>query len=191
MSSQAVPHVTVNQYLEIERKAEFRSEYVNGEMYAMAGGTLNHARIVRNALARLEESLRGGPCEAVASDMRLFCANYSIFTYPDIVIPCGQLRFLDDRRDTISDATAIIEVLSPSTANDDRGEKFRYYRSLASFSEYLLLAQDSVRAEHHRRQSDGSWLFREFTSPDTELELSSVNCLLKLSAVYDRVDFAN
>jgi len=189
MSSKAISLLTPEQYLEMERRSEFRSEYLNGQVFAMSGGTMNHAGIVRNVLLRLSEQLKGKRCEAFANDLRLFCARYDIFTYPDIVIGCGASKFLDDRRDTITDATAIVEVLSPGTMNYDRGEKFRYYRSLESFSEYLLLAQDTPRAEYHVRQPDGSWIFREFTSPRSAVELNSVDCRLDLESVYETVEF--
>jgi Uma2 family endonuclease len=175
MSTQAAAYLTPEQYLEIERQAEFRSEYLHGQMYAMSGGTLNHARIVANTLSSLLEQLRGGPCEPVANDLRLHSA----------------VEFQDKHRDTIVDATVIIEVLSPSTRNYDRGEKFRFYRSLPSFSEYLLLAQDPMRAEHHVRQPDGSWLFREFTTPGDILELKSIGCRLHPELLYERVVFEN
>src|SRR4051794_7973984 len=111
MSTSAFSYLTPEQYLEIERKAEFRSEYVHGEVLAMSGGTLNHAWIVANALSRLTDQLRGQSCGAVANDVRLFCALNDIFTYPDIIVTCGPHQFLDMRRDTITDATAIVEVL--------------------------------------------------------------------------------
>jgi Uma2 family endonuclease len=189
MSTSAISYLTPEQYLENERKAEFRSEYVNGEVVAMSGGTLNNAWLVANTLSRLTDQLRGKSCGAVANDVRLFCAQYNLFTYPDIIVTCGPHQFLDPRRDTITDATAIVEVLSPSTMNYDQGEKFRYYRSLQSFREYLLLAQDAVRAEHHVRQPDGAWLFREFLSPQSEIELKSIGCRLKLDSLYERVEF--
>ena len=189
MSTSPVSYLSPEQYLEIERAAEFRSEYLHGQMYAMSGGTLNHARIVANLVARLLEQLRGGPCELAANDLRLYIAREDVYTYPDIVVICGPVRFQDKHRDSIVDATVIVEVLSPSTGNYDRGEKFRFYRSLDSFSEYLLLAQDTQRAEHHVRQSDGSWLFREFTAPGDVIALRSVGCRLPLELLYERVTF--
>jgi Uma2 family endonuclease len=189
MSTQPVTYLTPEQYLDIESKAEFRSEYINGEMFAMSGGTPNHARIVLNTARRLTEQLDGRPCEAFAGDLRLYTAKYKIFTYPDVLVTCGPPRLLDARRDTLTDATVIIEVLSPSTKNYDRGEKFRFYRSLPSFSEYLLLAQEEMRAEHHVRQPDASWLFREFTGPDDEIDLKSIGCRLQLQSLYERVEF--
>ncbi len=181
--------MTAEQYLEIERRSEFRSEFLNGQVFAMSCATMNHARIVRNVLSRLSAQLRGTSYEAFANDLRLFCARDGIFAYPDIVIACGAGRFLDIRRDTITDATAVVEVLSPGTMNYDRGEKFRYYRSLESFSEYLLLAQDTPRAEHHVRQADGSWIFREFISPTSVIELTSIGCRLDFESAYETVEF--
>ena len=189
MSTQPVTYLTPEQYLEIERKAEFRSEYINGEVFAMSGATPNHARIVLNTARRLAERLDGSPCEAFDGDLRLHSAKYKIFTYPDVLVTCGPHRLLDSRRDTLTDATVIVEVLSPSTKNYDRGEKFLFYRSLPSFSEYLLLSQDAMRAEHHTRQPDGSWLFREFTAPTDEIELKSIGCRLQLQSLYERVEF--
>jgi Uma2 family endonuclease len=189
MSTQPVTYLTIEQYLEIERKAEFRSEYIHGEMFAMAGGTPNHARIVLNTARRLAEQLDGHPCEAFGGDLRLYSAKYKIFTYPDVLVTCGPNQLLDARRDTLTDATVVVEVLSPATKDYDRGEKFRFYRSLPSFSEYLLLAQDEMRAEHHVRQPDGSWLFREFTGTTDEIDLKSIGCRLQLESLYERVEF--
>jgi Uma2 family endonuclease len=189
MSTQPIPRLTPEQYLKIERAAEFRSEYIEGQMFAMAGGTRNHARVVSNASARIHEQLRGTRCEVVGSDMRVHSAHFGIYVYPDIVVTCGPDRLLDGHKDTLTDATLIVEVLSPSTQNYDRGEKFRFYRSLPSFAEYLLLPQDEIRAEHHVRQENGSWLFREFTRPDDSIELTSIGCRLILASLYERVEF--
>jgi Uma2 family endonuclease len=189
MSTQPVPYLTPEQYLEIERAAQFRSEYLRGEMFAMSGASHNHARIIISTARRLAAQLEGRPCEPAANDLRLWSEREQMFTYPDIVVTCGSTRYLDKRHDTIVDATLIVEVLSPSTRSYDRGDKFLFYRSLPSFSEYLLLSQDAIRAEHHVRQPDGSWLFREFTSPDTEIALTSIGCRLPLGALYERVEF--
>jgi Uma2 family endonuclease len=189
MSTQPVTYLTPEQYLEIESKAEFRSEYINGEMFAMSGATPNHARIVLNAARRLTEQLGGRPCEAFDGDLRLYSAKYKIFTYPDVLVTCGPHRLLEGRRDTLTDATVIVEVLSPSTKNYDRGEKFLFYRSLPSFSDYLLLSQDMMRAEHHVRRPDNSWVFREFTGPGDEIDLKSIGCRLQLHSLYERVEF--
>jgi Uma2 family endonuclease len=127
----------------------------------MAGGAVNHALIATAVAARLDEQPGDRPCAVAGSNLRLFCQQAQMLTYPDIVVFFEPAQFLDGDTDTLVDATAIVEVLSPPIQNYDRGEKFRFYRGLPSFSEYLLLAQDAVRAEHHVRQPDGSWLFRE------------------------------
>jgi Uma2 family endonuclease len=155
----------------------------------MAGASRNHGRIVGNAFAFLHTQLEGRNSEAATMDLRLAIPSRSLITYPDVFVTCGQDQYLDNRRDTLTDATLIVEVLSPSTKNYDRGEKFFFYRSLPSFGEYLLIAQDSVLVEHHVRQSDGSWLMREYTSLADEIELTSIGCRLRLEAAYARVEF--
>ena len=155
--------VTVEQYLTIEREAEFRSEYLDGKVVAMAGGARNHAMVAIATAAGLHDRLLGTPFCVALSDLRLYCKPANVLTYPDVVVFCEPARFLDGDEDTLVDAVVLIEVLSRSTQNYDRGEKFRHYRELPSFREYLLLAQNEIRAEHHVRQLDGSWLFREIT----------------------------
>ena len=182
--------VAIDRYLEIERESEFRCEYIDGQVYPVSASTHNHTRIVRNALVRLSEQLRNQPCEPVSSDLKTFIAAYRVFTYPDVVVTCGPAAYYDARRDTITDATLIIEVLSPSTKDYDRGQKFQYYRSLPSFSEYVLISQEEIRAEHYVRQSDKSWVLRDFVSPSDDLELGSIGCRLLLDSLYERVEFA-
>ncbi|HEX3877492.1 MAG TPA: Uma2 family endonuclease [Bryobacteraceae bacterium] len=190
MSTQPITKLTAEEYLELERRSEFRSEYLDGQVFAMAGGTIDHARILTNTLSALTSELGDRDCEAASSDVRVHIAAYRVFTYPDIVVWCGTPQLYGDRRDVISDATFIVEILSPSNKNYDRAEKFEYYRSLPSFSEYLLLAQDRVLAELHTRLEDGSWLFRDFTSLEDAVELKSIACRLPLQALYRHVEFA-
>ncbi len=190
MATQTFPLLTVQQYLDLERAAEFRSEYIDGQIYAMAGGGRNHALIAMEVGSSLNRQLRGKSCAAAGSDLRLYSKQEKTLTYPDIVVFCEPARFLDADRDTLTDATVIVEVLSKSTQNYDRGEKFRAYRTLPSFAEYLLLAQNEIRAEHHVRQPDGTWLFRESKSPDTQIHLAAIGCTLTLGDLYERVEFA-
>jgi Uma2 family endonuclease len=176
--------LSVEEYLKREREAQFRSEYLRGEVFAMAGGSLRHALIVAGVQARLEQQLRDKPCAVVGSDARLYCAKERMFTYPDAFVLCSDSPSLDDEDDTFTDTPLIVEVLSKSTRNYDRGEKFRCYRSLPSFREYLLLEQDAIQAEHYVRQPDGSWLMREWTGADTVVRLESIGCELRLGDVY-------
>ncbi len=189
MSTLAIPFLSPEKYLEIERQAEFRSEYINGQAYAMSGGTSNHAWIISNTLIELGGQLRGKSCGAMSSDMRVYSKTYGLYTYPDVVVACSPLQFLDKHKDTITDAVVIIEVLSPSTRNYDRSEKFDFYRSLPSFTEYLLIEQHSIRAEHRVRQPNGSWLFTDYTSSEDVIELASIGSRLTLGPLYERVEF--
>jgi Uma2 family endonuclease len=189
MSTQAMPFLTPEQYLELERVAETRSEYLGGAMYSMAGTSFNHALIVTAATTALYSQLRGKECAVFSADLRLFVRRHNLITYPDVFITCPPFQLLDNRKDTLIDATVIIEVLSPSTSNYDRGEKFVFYRALPSFQEYLLLAQDQIHAEHHVRQDDGSWLMREYCSPSDAIDLKSIGCRLILADIYERVEF--
>jgi Uma2 family endonuclease len=188
MSTQQVAYLTAEQYLELDAKNEFRSEFVDGKMLAMAEPSCNHSWIMSHTLGWLGSQLRGRPCGARTAT-RLHIPRFDAFTYPDIVVTCGADVLHARNRNTIADATAIVEVLSPSTKNYDRSAKFDLYRSLPSFAEYLVLAQDAMRAEHRMRMPDASWLLREFTEPTAIVELKSIGCRLELQTLYHRVEF--
>jgi Uma2 family endonuclease len=187
VSTQTIPLLTPEQYLETERKADYKSEYIDGGIFAMAGASPNHARIVTNSILQLGLQLRGGPCEVFATDLRLFIKAVRVYTYPDIMVFCRVPGI--EEEDIATNPRFIAEVLSDSTKNYDRGEKFRFYRTIPGFSEYLLIAQDSIRAEHYQRRSDGAWILREFTSEDDQIQLDSIECRLGLGALYERVVF--
>jgi Uma2 family endonuclease len=189
MSTQVKPILTSEQYLEIERAAESKSEYFHGRMFAMSGGSLNHARLVRNLIVSLGAQLRGRRCEVAANDLRLRVSPEGLYTYPDIVVFRGPPQFADDRTDTIIDATVIVEVLSPSTEDYDRGFKFEQYRRLPSLRDYLVLAQDRVHLEYAARQRDDSWLLRETSDLDASIQLASIECGLSLADAYRSVQF--
>lgn len=175
---------SVEEYLSLEETAHSRSEFVDGEIFSMSGGSLEHNRLTRNLLGELYIALKGKKCEVLPSDIRLHLRAHQVFTYPDLLVVCGKPRLLKNRRDTVTDATLIVEVLSPSTQDYDRTEKFRIYRSLPSFQEYLLVSQDAVRLEQHRRQAPGQWLMTEHTNLDEEVGLSSIGVSLTLRSVY-------
>jgi Uma2 family endonuclease len=189
MSTQAKPYLTPEQYLEIERAAESKSEYFNGEMFAMAGGSLNHGRVFRNLLTSLNGQLEDRSCEVAGSDLRLQVSPTGLYTYPDIVVFCGKPKFADPRKDTITDATVIIEVLSPSTVNYDRGFKFEQYRRIPSLKDYIVIAQDRVYLEHWTHKDDGSWNLRETSDSNEVIQLPSIECSFRLAEAYERVDF--
>jgi Uma2 family endonuclease len=188
MATQPKTYITPEQYLEIERKAEFKSEYYQGEMFAMAGARWTHNRLVANLIAALHQQLRSGPCQTLSSDMRVQVKATGLYTYPDVTVVCGEPQFLDETRDTLLNPSLIVEVLSPSTEAYDRGRKFEHYRSVESVGEYLLVSSERVSAELYTRQPDGRWLLTFGGSLEDSLDLQSVGAHLALADLYEKVD---
>ena len=171
MSAQPQPRLTPEQYLEVERAAQFRSEYYNGRMYAMSGGTHPHAIVIGNLARELGVALKKGPCVVTTSDMRVRVSKTGLYTYPDIVVVCDPPRYGDGRHDTVLNPALIVEVLSPSTEAYDRGFKFAQYRTLESLQEYALVSQSEPRVEIFRRQPSGDWLLSESAGIDSRLQI--------------------
>lgn len=187
MSSQPRTRVTPEEYLALERRAEYRSEYLDGEVFAMTGASRRHNLITVNVAREISQQLRGRPCEAYATDMRVRIPATHDYTYPDVAIVCGEPQFEDEYLDTLLNSTVLIEVLSPSTEACDRGRKFALYRTIASLTEYLLIAQDEYRIEQYTKQADGRWLLSEYRTPEEGVEVASIQCRLSLKEVYDKV----
>ena len=190
MSTLPKTYLTPEQYLEIERKAEFKSEYYQGEMFAMAGARWAHNLILLNLASELRQQLRTRPCAVTSSDMRVRVNAKGLYTYPDVVVVCGEPRFLDERRDTLLNPTLIAEVLSESTEQYDRGRKFEHYRPLESLAEYLLVSSQRVSADLFTRQPDGRWMLTASSRLEDSLDLPSVGCHLALADLYEKVDFS-
>jgi Uma2 family endonuclease len=188
VSAQPQPRLTPEQYLEIERAAEFKSEYYNGRMYAMSGASYKHVRITGNFAYRLRNCLEKRPCAVLTSDLRLRVAPGGLYTYPDLVV-CGEPKFADNQADTLLNPLLIVEVLSPSTEAYDRGFKFAQYRTLEPLQEYALVSQQEPRVEVFRRQSGGEWLLSESVGLDAVCRFDSVDCAVALAEVYDKVTF--
>lgn len=186
MATEPTPRFTPEEYLARERRAEGRSEYLNGEVFAMTGASRRHNRIVLNVASSLDRQLKEKGCEVFASDMRVRIPAVDLYTYPDVAVACGEPRFEDDELDTLVNPVLIVEVLSKTTENYDRGTKFAQYRSLPSLSEYLLISQDRAHVEHFVRESD-HWVLTETDDLAKTLELPPIGCTLALSDVYDRV----
>ena len=181
--------LTPEQYLEIERKAEFKSEYYQGEMFAMSGARQGHNLIVVNLAAELHQQLRKRPCQAYVNDMRVCVSATGMYTYPDLTAVCGEPQFLDETQDTLLNPNLIVEVLSPSTEAYDRGRKFEHYRSIESVTEYLLVASERVSAELYTRQPDGRFLLTAANRMEDSLDLQSVGVHLALADLYEKVEF--
>jgi Uma2 family endonuclease len=189
MASNPKTFITPEEYLELERKAEFKSEYFNGEIFAMGGASPRHVLIVTNLVVGLGTQLRGKPCGVFSSDLRVKIPATGLYTYPDVVVLCDKPQYDDKQKDTLINPTVIVEVLSKSTKDYDRGEKFEQYRSIESFTEYILAAQDKFHVEHFARQTDGSWLLKETNNIEDSIKLDSIGCELQLADIYANYDF--
>ena len=189
MSLRPKPYLSPEDYLALERSAEFKSEYFDGEIFAMAGASESHNLIVINTIRELSIQLKKRPCKVYANDMRVRVSPTGLFTYPDVMVVCGQAQFDDSHLDTLLNPTLIVEVLSDSTEAYDRGRKFEHYRKLESLAEYVLITQHRPHVESYRRQPDQRWVFAESDGLDSSLPLDAIDCELALAEIYDKVEF--
>jgi Uma2 family endonuclease len=177
------------EYLEQERRAEHKNEYFQGEVSAMAGASRRHGLIVTNLVAELRQQLKGKPCEVYSGDLRLRVTPAGLYAYPDVLVAYCDVQFADDQKDTVLNPVVLIEVLSESTRDYDRGTKFEYYRTLPSLMEYLTVAQDKPHIEHWMRQQEDLGMLAEFHKLSQTIRLASIDCLLPLAEIYDKVDW--
>lgn len=188
MASHSVTKLTEEQYLALDRAAEFKSEYFDGEMFAMSGGSMQHARLHMNLAAELSIALRGRDCEPFGSDFRVRVSS-RMYTYPDISVVCGKPLLADNSQDALLNPVVIVEVLSPSTETYDRGLKLQAYRTIASLQDYILIEQNEIRIEQYTRQENNLWILRDYQSLDEELNIASIGVSLAMRRIYDRVEF--
>jgi Uma2 family endonuclease len=195
---QAESLYTVAEYLAFERSADERHEYLDGYLYAMAGESLNHGTICTNLVIALGTQLRGTPCLLLSKDMKIRSSplpqtpqfRKGLFSYPDLVMVCGEPLFHDTHRDVLLNPRVIIEVLSPSTEAFDRGGKFlRYQTWNPTLTDYVLVSQDAPILEHFIRRDDGSWSYYVHRGMERQVSIASVGCTLRLADVYDRIVF--
>ncbi|HTD44055.1 MAG TPA: Uma2 family endonuclease [Bryobacteraceae bacterium] len=191
MSAQPHPSLTEEEYLKIERAAAFKSEYYDGRMYAMSGGSYPHGQIIPNLAAELRQALRGKGCSVTTSEVRIRVSPRGFYTYPDIAVVSGPPKFADDQADTLLNRTLLVEVLSPSTEAHDRGFKFAQCRQLESLQEYTLVSQTEPRVEIFRRQAPGEWLLSEASGLDATCRFDSVGCRVPLAEIYYQVSFGD
>ena len=191
MASNPTTFDTPEEYLALERSCETKHEYYNGEIFAMSGASKWHVLIVTNLIVALGSQLKESPCTVYSTDLRVQVAPTGLYTYPDVIVLFEEPRFSDEQEDTLLNPALIIEVLSESTKDYDRGGKFELYRTIDSFVEYLLIAQDRPHLEHHVRQPDGNWLLHETNNLDDTIHLKSVRCSLRLADIYLKIDFSS
>lgn len=182
-------HYTIEEYLTLEEDAEFRSEYRDGEIVPMTGGTTNHNKISGNFYAYSKFALRGKSYEVYMSDVRLWIPRYRQYTYPDVMVIQGEVVYEGTGTTTVTNPLIIVEVLSKSTKAHDRSEKFKYYRSIPEFKEYVLIEQSQFYVEQFTKTSEGKWLLTEYEPEDVLLTLSSIDFQISLNELYEGVKF--
>lgn len=191
MSAIPKTKLTPAEYLEFERKSEERHEYFAGEITLKSGVNRNHCIINGNLGGLFWQHFKGKNCFACLGKMRVFVPETGLYTYPDLVVVCGDPQFQDDVHDTLLNPILLIEVLSETTESYDRGKKFQHYRSIESLQEYIMVSQDEARVEKYVRHGDGFWLLSEAVGIHSEIEFSSIECRILLSEIYDKVDFSD
>jgi Uma2 family endonuclease len=174
------------EYLAMEQASETRHEYLDGEIYAMAGGTPEHGLLCANAIRELGVLLRGRGCTVYTSDVRVRVQATGLTTYPDVTVVCGRLERDPEDRNAIANPIMLVEVLSAGTESYDREQKFAHYRRIPSLREYLLVSQRERHVEHYRRNDDGTWTLRDVWPPDV-VDLGSIRCALSLEDLYQGV----
>jgi Uma2 family endonuclease len=179
---------TPEQYLALEEKAEYKSEYVKGYIFKMAGGTEAHITISFNATKLFADKLRG-KCRAYQSDMKVWVEEVGTYFYPDVTVVCGERRFHKGKRDIVENPILLVEVLSQSTKEYDKNDKFFTYQHIESFQEYVLISQNQPAVQQYIRQTDGGWKYKATIGLNSEVYFESVDATLSLQEIYDLVEF--
>ncbi len=187
MASLPKTYITSEEYLALDRKADVKSEYYAGQIIAFAGASKRHNLIVANVLAGIHRQLIDRPCNVYPSDMRIRISKTGMYAYPDVVVTCGEEQFADENSDILLNPIVLIEVLSESTANYDRGDKFEHYRRIESLREYILVFQELHRVDQYVRQNDTQWLLTEFHTPKDIIKLNSITCELAVKEIYAKL----
>jgi len=181
--------ISLEEYRNLETIAEVKQEYHDGEIIEMTGGSINHNSILINLIVLLKLALRGTNYRLQSSDLRLWIPQYNRGLYPDLMLIAGEPLLSDNRNDEILNPCLIIEVLSPSTSGYDRGDKFRYYRSIPQLNQYLLVSQGEILIESYSKTSDNNWLLQEYTPARGIISLDSLGISLNLADIYEGIDF--
>jgi Uma2 family endonuclease len=181
---------TLEEYLELDHQSEGKIEFWDGNIFTLAGASPNHNQILVNLIFSLQLNLRGKGCRVFPSDMRVKVPDYPPYRYPDLSALCGEAKFEKlGKQELLVNPGLIVEILSDSTAEFDRGYKFTYYKSIESFTEYLLIAQDRPHVTQFVKQSDNSWLNHEFNAIEDKFRVATLDCELDLSELYQDVVF--
>jgi Uma2 family endonuclease len=183
-------YYSLEEYFALEKASDARFEYWDGEIVCMSGGSEAHSRISSNCHFRLRQHIEGGNCQAFTADLPIKTPTLPPYRYPDATVACGELFFEHIQNvDVLVNPTVIIEVLSPTTSDHDRNEKFKAYKAIPSFTDYILIAQDVPHVTLHSRQPDGGWSRQDLGGLDAALTIDSIDCSLALAEIYEGVTF--
>ena len=177
------------EYLAMEEVADYKSEYFNGEIFAMSGGTPDHSSVAVNLTVALGTRLAAKPCRVFNSDMRLHVERNGLYTYPDVMVICGKIELVKRRNDTVTNPVLIVEVLSESTRDYDRGMKFNLYKQVPSLQEYVVVESENPRVECYRRGADDQWVVEMIDDPSATVKLASVACEIPMGEIYRKVSW--
>ena len=190
MAVQTKNYITPEEYLATEREADFKSEYYQGEVFAMSGAGNNHNIITTNLIGQLYNSFRKKNCQAYSNNMRLHIPLNGLYTYPDVMAVCGERIFLDDKKDTLLNPFLVIEVLSPSTADYDRGTKFMLYRSIPTLQHYILVDSRACHVERYAKNAESNWVLTEVKDLNAVLSFTNPDSALALSDIYEEAEIS-
>ena len=182
-------NISAEEYLKQERAATEKHEYYQGEIFAMSGASKEHNEIFSNFFGDIAHQLKGKGCKPYSSDFRVHIPKNTLYTYPHIIIVCGEPELTDDKMDTLTNPSVIVEILSKSTRNYDKGEKFTLYRDIASLKEYILVDTEKIHVEKHIRHADNSWQLTDYKSPEEYFTIDCVQINLLLKDIYEGVFF--
>ncbi|MEH1888283.1 MAG: Uma2 family endonuclease [Nostoc sp.] len=182
-------YYTPEEYLELEEKAEYKNEYKDGEIIPVTGGTTNHNKIAGNFYKKFPTTVQGQAYDIYIGDVKLSIPRYRLYTYPDVIVIKGKPIYEGTGTTTIINPLLIVEVLSNSTKNYDKTDKFKYYRSIPGFQEYIMIDQYSFAVEQFAKQAESQWIFKEYEGEEAVLVLDSIDFKIALRDIYERVDF--
>ncbi len=191
MNASPILKYTAEEYLELEETSLEKNEFYKGEIFAMAGASIPHNEIVANTLVDIGSYLKGKKCRIYPSDLRIHSLANSLYTYPDLSIICDEIETIGKRKNTVTNPTVLIEVLSKNTQDYDRGAKFKLYRDIESLKEYILISSLETLVEKYDKQEDGSWVLHEYKSETDTFKITSIDLLVTVKDLYRNVDFEN
>ena len=189
MNPSPYPKMSPTEFLAFERSSDEKHEYRDGVIVSMTGAKFNHNQICTNLTGILWQHFKEKNCNSFSNDMRVFVPKTRLYTYPDVLVVCGEPQFQDDVPDTLTNPLLLIEILSESTESYDRGQKFQNYRSIDSLNEYVLVSQNSARIEKYVKHGDGFWMLSDAVGMDASITLDSIQCEISLADVYAKVNF--